>query len=81
LNLAVWGFDPALAVVLRYLVGSELLSEANGKFTLQPEGHAFAKTIMADESLMRKVKRDLGVVGKGITEDMVSAVSKEWKAQ
>ncbi|QDE39817.1 hypothetical protein FIV34_11660 [Luteibacter pinisoli] len=81
LNLAVWGFDPALAVALRYLEGSELISEANGKFALEAEGQAFAKAIMADESLMRIVKRDLGAVGKGITEDMVSAVSKEWKAQ
>jgi hypothetical protein len=82
LTMVVWGFDPALAVALRYLEGEKLISEAaGGKFVLEPAGQRLARVLMADDSVMRAVKRDLVAIGKGISEDMVSAVAKEWKAQ
>lgn len=81
LSMATWGFDPALAVALRYLCAEKLAIEDDGKFTLLPAGQAFALGIISDKAAMAAVKGDLKLIGKGVTEEMVMAVAKEWKLQ
>jgi hypothetical protein len=81
LSMATWGFDPALAVALRYLCAEKLVIEDDGKFTLLPAGEAFAVGIVSDKTAMLAVKGDLELIGKGVTEEMVKAVAREWKVQ
>jgi hypothetical protein len=81
LSMATWGFDPALAVALRYLCAENLVLEDDGKFTLLPAGEAFAVGIVSDSTAMLAVKGDLEIIGKGVTEEMVKAVAREWKVQ
>jgi hypothetical protein len=81
LSMATWGFDPALAVALRYLCAEKLTVEGDGKFTLTPAGEAFALGIVSDKTAMLAVKGDLELIGKGVTEEMVKAVAREWKLQ
>lgn len=81
LSMATWGFDPALAVALRFMCAEKLVVEEDGKFALLPKGEAFAAGTIVDKTAMLAVKRDLELIGKGVTEEMVKAVAKEWKVQ
>lgn len=81
LSMATWGFDPALAVALRYLCAEKLVAESDGKFTLLAAGEAFATDIVSDKTAMLGAKRDLELIGKGVTEEMVKVVAREWKLQ
>lgn len=81
LSMATWGFDPALAVALRFMCAEKLVVEDDGKFTLLPAGEAFAAGILKDKTAMLAVKGDLELIGGGVTEDMVKVVAREWKAQ
>lgn len=81
LSMATWGFDPALAVALRYLCAEKLVVEDDGKFTLLPAGEAFAAAIVSNETAMVPLKKDLKLIGKGVTEQMVQVVAREWKVQ
>lgn len=81
LGMATWGFDPALAVALRFLHAEKLVVEDDGKFTLLPAGEKFAVGVVSDTTAMLAVKGHLKLIGKGVTEEMVKAVAREWKLQ
>jgi hypothetical protein len=77
--MLTWGFDPALAVALRYLCAEGLLLDEGAKVSLTNSGVRFAEELLEDKSLLVQQKRDLSQIGRGITETMVDAVAKEWR--
>lgn len=79
LTMVTWGFDPALAVALRFLFAEGLLIDEGTKVSLSADGVAFAAALMEDKALLAPEKRDLALIGKGVTEAMVDAIAKEWR--
>lgn len=79
LSMVTWGFDPALAVALRYLYAEGLVLDEGVKVSLTESGGQFAKELLEDDSLLVQQKNDLSQVGRGITETMVDAIAKEWR--
>lgn len=79
LSMVTWGFDPALAMALRYLCAEGLLFDEGVKVCLTDSGTQFAKALLEDKSLLVQQKNDLTQIGRGITETMVDAIAKEWK--
>lgn len=78
LNVTAWGFDPALAIALRYASAEGLVSVTGGGYQLTDTGQIFAKSVAEDPGVLEAEKRLLAEVGKGITEKMVEAVAKGW---
>lgn len=79
LNVTAWGFDPALAIALRYAVAEGLVSVNGSGYQLTDVGKIFAKSIGDDPEVLWAEKTLLTEVGKGITEKMVDAVAKGWE--
>lgn len=79
LNVTAWGFDPALAIALRYAVAEGLVSVGGSGYQLTDVGEIFAKSIVEDPEVLAAEKALLTEVGKGITEKMVDAVAKGWE--
>lgn len=78
IDLPAWGFDPALAIALRFAVGEKLLRSASKGYELTERGQAMAEDIRRDPEVFPREKEGLLKIGKGITEAMVEAASKEW---
>jgi len=78
LSVTAWGFDPALAIALRYAVAEGLVSVNGSGYQLTDLGQIFAKSIAAAPEVLVAEKALLIEVGKGITEKMVDAVAKGW---
>lgn len=79
LNVKAWGFDPALAIALRYACAEGLVVESGARYQITDEGVLFAKAIMADAEILPEEKLILSEMGKSITEAMVEQASKEWE--
>lgn len=78
LNVAAWGFDPALAIALRYAAAEGLVSAGGSGYQLTDTGQIFARSIEEAPEVLVTEKAMLTEVGKGITEKMVDAVAKGW---
>ncbi|WP_110947886.1 hypothetical protein [Pseudomonas bohemica] len=79
LQLPIWGFDPALAIALNLAFSESLISQTTNGFELSPTGRSYVSLILADDSVLSEEKTALKSIGKKITEDMVSTVSKGWE--
>lgn len=79
LNVTAWGFDPALAIALRYAAAEGLVSVGGSGYQLTDVGQIFAKSIVEAPEVLAAEKALLIDVGKGITEKMVDAVAKGWE--
>lgn len=79
LQLPIWGFDPALAIALNLAFSEALISQTTNGFELTPIGKSYVSLILADDSVLGEEKAALKSIGKRITEDMVSTVSKGWE--
>lgn len=80
LTVSAWGFDPALAIALRYARAERLVSTTTGGYALEELGVLFAKSVLAEVDALVVEKELLKSVGKNITEGMVESVAKEWGA-
>lgn len=78
LNVTAWGFDPAVAIALRYAAAEGLVSVSGTGYQLTDKGQIFAKSIEENPEVLETEKILLREVGKGITENMVDAVAKGW---
>lgn len=81
LNVTAWGFDPALAIALRYALAEGLVRTAQKGYEITDTGEIFARSIMEDPDVLKVEKEMLEAVGKSITETMVEAVAKGWDAK
>ena len=79
LNVTAWGFDPALAIALRYACAEEMIAAISSGYELTGRGQTFANSIMDDPDLLIEEKTLLKDVGKNINEGMVDVVAKGWE--
>lgn len=80
LNVQAWGFDPALAIALRFAVAELLVCGVPTGYQITDRGKLFVEDIEKDPELLLQEKEVLRRIGKGVTETMVDAVAKGWRA-
>jgi hypothetical protein len=78
LHLPTWGFDPALAIALRYALAEKLIFQVANGYQLSDKGAQFITDALKDQEVFSQERVDLAVVGKKITETMVESVAKGW---
>lgn len=72
-------FDPSVNRALNYALSDELvLRQANGNFRLTSKGKNLAEKIKEDENLLIVEKIYLNSLKYRLTEEIISAVSKDW---
>jgi len=79
LSLPTWGFDPALAIALRFAVAEHLIAQVANGYQLEEKGRRFIEDAMKDRGILQAERAVMTEVGKGITEKMVEAVAKDWE--
>jgi hypothetical protein len=80
LRVRAWGFDPALAIAIRFAIAEGLIRETSTSYELTDKGTLFVTEILKIPDHFSNEKRILGEIGKGITENMVENVAKGWEA-
>lgn len=78
LLLPTWGFDPALAIALRYALAEKLITQISNGYQLSEKGTQFIDDALKDRETFRRERMELSAVGKQITETMVESVAKGW---
>lgn len=78
LQVSAWGFDPALAIALRFAAAEGLLRAVTNGYELTDRGQLLADDIVKDTELLSVDKKALTDLGKQVTEGMVDAVAKGW---
>lgn len=79
LQVRAWGFDPALAIAMRYAIAEGLIRESSASYELTENGTMFAKAIIKQPDVFATEKDILEHIGKGITQEMVENVAKGWE--
>lgn len=80
LHVTAWGFDPAVAIAIRYAVAEELIRTTSTGYQITDKGQAFIDEVLKDESAFAQERFFLKEIGKDITEGMVEDVAKGWEA-
>jgi len=78
LELPIWGFDPALAIALKYAIEDRIVSGEGGGVQVSENGNKLLEFLLQDKELLSREKNSLKMIGKGITEKMVDSVAKGW---
>jgi hypothetical protein len=78
LKVEAWGFDPALAIALRFGLAEKLLEDTSTGYKISESGLDMAKQLMQETEVLSQEKKFLCAIGKGITEAMVEAISNGW---
>ena len=78
LNIAAWGFDPVVAIALRFAEAEKLIEQTATGYKITDLGDKFAHSICKDTENLENERRFLTALGKSLTEGMVSAVSNKW---
>lgn len=81
LDVQAWGFDPALAIALRFAIAETLVGGVPTGYQITDRGKLFVADIEKDPDLLSQEKEVLRRIGKGVTEAMVDAIAKGWRAQ
>ena len=81
LRVRAWGFDPALAIAVRFAIAEGLIHEASTAYELTDRGTMLVKDILKNPDIFSSDKKALVAIGKGITEGMVDDVAKGWEAE
>ena len=79
LTVEAWGFDPALAIAIRFGIAEELIEESSTGYRLTLYGADFTIELMGDPEVLAEEKKFLTQVGRGITEAMVERVASGWE--
>lgn len=79
LNITAWGFDPAVAIAIRYAVAENLIKTTSTGYQLTEKGQSFIDDVLKDESAFFQERALLKEVGKDVTENMVESVAKGWE--
>ena len=80
LRVSAWGFDPALAIAVRFAIAEGLIREVSTGYELTDKGTLLAKDVVKASDVFVNEKEALLEIGKGISEAMVEAVAKGWEA-
>lgn len=81
LHVPAWGFDPALAIAIRFAIAEGLVAENSTGYEISTEGELFVKEVLKDSDLFQRERSFLSVIGKGLTERMVDATASSWEAK
>lgn len=80
LHITAWGFDPALAIAIRYAVAEGLLRPTSTGYQIAEKGRSFIDKVLKDAGAFPSERVLLKEIGKEITENMVEAVAKGWES-
>lgn len=80
LLMTAWGFDPALAIAIRFAIAEELVQPTSTGYQIADKGKAFIAEVLKDSDAFAKERSLLMQIGKDITETMVDKVAKGWEA-
>lgn len=80
LQMTAWGFDPALAIAVRFAIAEGLIQEVSTGYELTDSGSILAKSVVKDLNVLAEDVASLQAIGKGISEAMVEEVAKGWEA-
>ena len=78
LNLAAWGFDPVVAIALRFAEAEKLIKQTATGYQITNLGKSFTQSVCEDTENLESERSFLTSLGKSLTEGMVSAVSDKW---
>lgn len=80
LHMTAWGFDPALAIAIRFAVAENLASPTSNGYQLSEKGKAYISEVFKDQDAFLNERKLLTQLGKEITEAMVEKVAKGWES-
>lgn len=80
LHITAWGFDPALAIAIRFAVAESLVTPTSTGYQLSSKGKAFVVEVLKDAGSFSAERKLLEQIGKEITESMVEKVAKGWES-
>ena len=80
LNMTAWGFDPALAIAIRFAVAENLIEANSTGYQLTEKGRTFIAEVLNDADTFAPERKLLAQIGKDITEGMVDKVAKGWES-
>ena len=80
LRIAAWGFDPAVAIAIRFAVAEDLIKTTSTGYQITGKGQSFIDKVVEDETAFFQEWAHLKEIGKEITENMVESVAKGWEA-
>lgn len=78
LKLAAWGFDPVVAIALRFAEAENLVYQVSTGYQISEIGKKFARDICRNTENLESERSFLSALGKALTEAMVSEVSDKW---
>lgn len=81
LQMAAWGFDPALAIAIRVAVAEDLVQPTSTGYQLSEKGRNFIVEVLKDPDAFPGERVLLTEIGKEITEAMVDKVAKGWESE
>ncbi|MGA4423102.1 hypothetical protein ACI2UY_23445 [Ralstonia nicotianae] len=80
LHITAWGFDPALAIAIRYAVAEGLVQPTSTGYQISEKGRSFINEVIKDAGAFPNECVRLKEIGKDITENMVETVAKGWES-
>ena len=80
LHMTAWGFDPALAIAIRFAVAENLVESTSTGYQLADKGQTFIAEVLKDAEAFAPERKLLTQIGKDITEGMVEKVAKGWES-
>ena len=80
LNMTAWGFDPALAIAIRFAVAEDLVEPTSTGYQMTEKGRSFIAEVLKDASAFAPERKLLTQISKDITEGMVETVAKGWES-
>ena len=81
LNVSAWGFDPSLAIAIRFALAEGLLYEDSTAYKISEIGEVFALELLKSEELLTNERMFLIEIGKNVTERMVDEASNGWEVE
>jgi hypothetical protein len=80
LRVTAWGFDPALAIALRYSIAEGLVRTVSTGYQITDTGEVLADAVLKSADIFVSEKPLLKAIGKDITEGMIEDVAKGWES-
>lgn len=80
LHMTAWGFDPALAIAIRFAVAERLVEATTTGYQLTEKGRDFIAEVLKDADIFAPERKLLAQIGKDITESMVEKVARGWES-
>ncbi|WP_306540542.1 hypothetical protein [Dysgonomonas sp.] len=77
-ELPVWGIEPTLNRGLQYAIAEDICQYEKGKYELTNRGKGLFIAINSDKELLYKEKIILEAIGKKISDDRITNLSKQW---